>query len=437
MKKQVFCNHPTGMAAFPTGGTLKKSPDALQAKGGAIMKKALSLTLSALLALGTMTSAFAATSTSLSISHKPSEEKKIILGADDDENYTFQNNGPKMEPGTDYVFPIDGVQGIDITRDGKKDKITEAKDGTGNLDADDLFDLVDDSKATLKVSASYGKEYLSALKLVKRAGEYELNISTKDTLSTKDGEFGFELELKARGSGSDFTTRKLTVKKAKIGFDVAEGKGDASSSMNIKADGTILDTDKMDACEDYEFTWGDDEIAKFVVDIDDNDGKKNLAYTTAPNDDLIDANPKANMNFFTLKARPTFNKLGQMTIYADGDVFKYIYEITTDGKLKELNAKYDKNEEGFVFRTRTLGSYVVSDRELTAYEEEVDEKPAEKPEEKPAGESDKPAGETSTQKPDDGRHNPETGANDMVNVAAALGAVSIAGVGALTLRKRK
>ena len=121
------------------------------------MKKALSLTLSALLALGTMTSAFAATSTSLSISHKPSEEKKIILGADDDENYTFQNNGPKMEPGTDYVFPIDGVQGIDITRDGKKDKITEAKDGTGKqllYRYEDYEDAVDGMDLHLTLDAT-------------------------------------------------------------------------------------------------------------------------------------------------------------------------------------------------------------------------------------------------------------------------------------------
>ena len=141
-------------------------------------------------------------------------------------------------------------------------------------------------------------------------------------------------------------------------------------------------------------------------------------------DALIEANPEANMDFFTLKAAPRFNKIGEMTIYADGDVFKYIYEVDKDGQLKEVNATYDEDEEGFVFKTRQLGSYVMSDIELVgaAVEEEV------------PGESDTEVpGESETT--DDGRENPATGANDMVNVAAAMAVVSLAAAGAVAFKK--
>ena len=51
-----------------------------------------------------------------------------------------------------------------------------------------------------------------------------------------------------------------------------------------------------------------------------------------------------------------------MMVYADKDTF--IYEATEDG-AKEIDATYDEDYEAWVFKTRKLTSYVVSDVELT------------------------------------------------------------------------
>ncbi|MEG1994683.1 MAG: hypothetical protein RR048_07195, partial [Oscillospiraceae bacterium] len=58
---------------------------------------------------------------------------------------------------------------------------------------------------------------------------------------------------------------------------------------------------------------------------------------------------------------PTFDYLGTFS-YAvpDPDEKYYIYQI--NGKsLEEVDARYDKDTECLVFKTRTLGSYVISE----------------------------------------------------------------------------
>ena len=51
-----------------------------------------------------------------------------------------------------------------------------------------------------------------------------------------------------------------------------------------------------------------------------------------------------------------------MMVYADKGTF--IYEATADG-AKEIDADYNEDYEAWVFKTRKLTSYVVSDVELT------------------------------------------------------------------------
>ena len=405
------------------------------------MKKVLALTLSAVLAMGAATTAFAYRVT----------ENGIGIGNDNDNEWQWDANGAddKMEWDTEYEFELafgsdaqklyyiqnetdDEIYAVYDAKhlDTKEDAIEDQNDKKQysqptelGTTAEDLYTLIDESKASLTVKVTDGKEYVETAKVEEDGGVMKLYLTTAQSVSTKDGKIAFELTLSDRGSRSKFTDVTTTIKDLKItaGVGKAEELGDA---MNVKEDGVILDTDKMESTEDYEITWGDDEIARFVVDLDDNDGKKNLDYTTAPIDALIEANPEANMDFFTLKAAPRFNKIGEMTLYADGDVFKYLYEVDADGQLTEVNATYDEDEEGFVFKTRQLGSYVMSDIELVgaAIDEEV------------PGESDTTVpGESETT--DDGRENPATGANDMVNVAAAMAVVSLAAAGAVAFKK--
>ena len=104
-----------------------------------------------------------------------------------------------------------------------------------------------------------------------------------------------------------------------------------------------------------------DDIATFTVDVD-GQGKLNLAWNTDFDKEFGAMYDYANLHFFNFEGTPAFNKTGTMMVYADKDTF--IYEATEDG-AKEIDATYDEDYEAWVFKTRKLTSYVVSDVELT------------------------------------------------------------------------
>ena len=126
-----------------------------------------------------------------------------------------------------------------------------------------------------------------------------------------------------------------------------------------------------------------------------------------------------------------FSRTGELVIVSD-DESLVPYSIE-DGELVKVDAEYVENYaiahtntkvNGFVFKTKQLGNYVLATEEIA---EEVEE-PAD--EEKPA-EDEKPAEEV---KPDT-KPNPETGAEDFVGLAVSLAVVSVAAAGALALKK--
>ena len=126
-----------------------------------------------------------------------------------------------------------------------------------------------------------------------------------------------------------------------------------------------------------------------------------------------------------------FSRSGELVIVSDDDsLVPYSIE---DGELVKVDAEYVENYaiahtntkvNGFVFKTKQLGNYVLATKEI---DEEVEE-PAK--DEKPAEEN-KPAEEV---KPDT-KPNPETGAEDFVGLAVSLAVVSVAAAGALALKK--
>lgn len=120
-----------------------------------------------------------------------------------------------------------------------------------------------------------------------------------------------------------------------------------------------------------------------------------------------------------------FSRSGELVIVSDDDsLVPYSIE---DGELVKVDAEYVENYaiahtntkvNGFVFKTKQLGNYVLATEEIDEEVEEPakDEKPAEevKPDTKP---------------------NPETGAEDFVGLAVSLAVVSVAAAGALALKK--
>ena len=149
-----------------------------------------------------------------------------------------------------------------------------------------------------------------------------------------------------------------------VELDISYAPDGVDYTIRDKFDGGVLDSGDTgivafdsDAGEiEIEF----EETALFEVDVT-GQGRQNLAWNTDFDSEVADLDKSANMDFVTFEGNPSFNKNGTMYIYADADT--YLYQVV-DGKLKAVDAEYDEDYEAWTFKTRSLGAYVISDKEL-------------------------------------------------------------------------
>ena len=139
----------------------------------------------------------------------------------------------------------------------------------------------------------------------------------------------------------------------------------SNENLEITKDISGLKSEKVYAAKydcddevDIEFENG----AIFTVDVSGQG--KNLLYTDTKYSSTVSSKyPLAELDFWNFGGTK-FNRTGSLFLPATDD-FMFIYELKDDGTLAEIpNAEYDEYDEGFYIRTRTLGSYVVSDMEL-------------------------------------------------------------------------
>ena len=180
--------------------------------------------------------------------------------------------------------------------------------------------------------------------------------------------------------------------------------------------------------------WGDDRAA-LEFESDDDAGKF-YARLSTKSDSTIYAEygdpVGADLWFYDFFGNPTVPSTSRATLtlgipwdedddYVPDPENVYIYEVDADGYLVDVtsNFSYSEDEEeiaGWSTKTRTLGTYIVSDMELDVdYEEEEDTE----------------APEVST--PD--KEIPSTGSSDMVSVAVVAGVVALAAAGAVAFKK--
>ena len=110
---------------------------------------------------------------------------------------------------------------------------------------------------------------------------------------------------------------------------------------------------------EYSMNFGD--LMEFEVDVT-GQGKLNLKWNTDFDPEFAAMYDYANIDFITFEFEPSFNKIGQVWIYADEDAF--IYKKGADGAEKINGLEWDEDYEAWTFKTRELGAYVISDVEL-------------------------------------------------------------------------
>ncbi len=315
--------------------------------------------------------------------------------------------------------------------------------------------LTEEQKAA--VIKTYTQEFKTDYK-------YVAQINTKASYSTKEVDLNGTVKVVKKTSSNSSSASSVEVN-AVVAYERANVDGD---SLEVSKDAPVVTFDDVDG--EVELTFGNnftfivnaknqDELFLGYTEkpvssiIDQNEdasidfitfseltfgnnftfivNAKNqdelfLGYTEKPVSSIIDQNEDASIDFITFSSKPSFNRIGEFYIYADED--SYIYEVTENG-LKKLNAKYDEDSSAYVFETRTLTSYAISDVELSYNGSAVEDDSSSSSSSSSNGGSSN--GGSTTTKPS----NPNTGSADMVSAAVAAAAVSLVAAGAAAYKK--
>ena len=111
---------------------------------------------------------------------------------------------------------------------------------------------------------------------------------------------------------------------------------------------------------DFDNDYGT-HVAKYVVRIVEQESLF-LGFNETENTTLTEKYKTAKMRFINWDARPTFELEGSLSIYMEPN--EYIYGIKDDNTLYRLGGSYDSENDAYVIKTKTLGSYVVSSKAL-------------------------------------------------------------------------
>ena len=268
--------------------------------------------------------------------------------------------------------------------------------------------LTEEQKAA--VIKTYTQEFKTDYK-------YVAQINTKASYSTKEVDLNGTVKVVKKTSSNSSSASSVEVN-AVVAYERANVDGD---SLEVSKDAPVVTFDDVDG--EVELTFGNNFT--FIVNAKNQD-ELFLGYTEKPVSSIIDQNEDASIDFITFSSKPSFNRIGEFYIYADED--SYIYEVTENG-LKKLNAKYDEDSSAYVFETRTLTSYAISDMEPSYNGSAVEDDSSSSSSSSSNGGSSN--GGSTTTKPS----NPNTGSADMVSAAVAAAAVSLVAAGAAAYKK--
>ena len=303
------------------------------------MKKILALTLAAVMAAGMSTVAFADRDDNLVIKGSTTDEVVFYYDSNDDgeiedwEKVTGEDNLAKNSR-------IDGETTIYVPiYDYETNKVVTDKDMVSGWKVYTSWDINKTDKAKID--------------RVKIDGKYVYAVYF--TLPTAD-------EIKGTDLAGEIVIYSSTHKKDENNdlrkIEVGMTYGYAETPYDDEIDN--LEVVSFKGIDDVvNMTVGD--IFEFEVDVT-GQGKLNLKNNQDFNKEFAAMYDYANIDFLTFEMEPTFNKIGTVYIYADEDA--YIYEVTADGAKEIKGLEWDEDYEAWTFRTRTLGSYAISDVEL-------------------------------------------------------------------------
>ena len=275
----------------------------------------------------------------------------------------------------------------------------------------DLKAINTDNYSVSSVKWEQGRDLVSSV-TIDNDDEVLVVALKHDYKSTKEKTLEGTIKLREKGK-SRYATLSIN---CTIGYDVMELTIDANGDVDVPTidSGTLYRIkDDGQGYGTLSFSAGDTDISVRVYDDE--------VYYLAHNNDAIKSVLTANndsdatIDFLTFPGTPTFNATATVNFYGVEED-QFIYELK-NGRLNRSAAKWSEENGSWELKTRTLGSYVISDKALKS----------------PTGTSSGSSGGSVNN--DTGTNNPSTGANDVTGVATALALISLASAAAISLKK--
>lgn len=365
------------------------------------MKKVLAMVLALILALSLSAVAFATASTDESpastidgsiVDEVVNADKNISIDLGKAEGTEDGTDVVPDKPGATYMFAL-----LD-------------KDGDVAFDNDEYVQHL-----TVSIKES-GDKMIKAYSIVKEKGVWYVKVTTEASYDTAKKVADWTITLKRKAlTVATATVEEVTQKWALI-EEVEDAEAEVVASMDDKEDGTLyvagvtksinstalLTMAKTNKVTEIQFNADSD-----VWYTAQNSSKTTVnVYFDEEDDTFSKFFDEADLYTILFKGKPSFSRTGTLHATVAEDMFVYAVK---DGKLVE-SFKWNKTAKCWEMDTKVLEGVVISDEKLdiAAYNKGV----------------------TSTDK-----DNPGTGSVDFVNVAVALGVVSLAAAGAVALKK--
>ena len=341
---------------------------------------------------------------------------------------------PETATGSEGVVSADKKYELGFG-DLKKDPADAAPDKPGAtyyytiLDENDQSGMLTDDEVAKHLSVSIkekGDKMIKAYSIVKQNGVYKVKVETNTTYTTSKTSADWTITLKR---DKKFTVASAVVSiaqqwaevcdkvkdvddygEAEIRVDLAEAHDgaegasydDYTDDINIEARLVLAKSIKY-----AEIYFGESPVWYSVKNVAKT--TVNVYFDEAVAKDLATTYEDADLYAITFKGAPEFDTKGILHASVDEDMFVYAVE---GGKLVEGKFTWNKEAECYEYNTKKIEGVVVSDIELdvSKYNSTIGGK-------------------------DDNKGNPGTGSVDFVNVAVALGVVSLAAAGAVALKK--
>lgn len=331
--------------------------------------------------------------------------------------------------------------------------------------SDELVPLQDEHVKDYRFRAEIksGKAAVSSFKMEKVDDAYVLEVKTEAGWPTKQTDVEGAVKLVEKSNGQTPATIEInfTVGYARMSDETLES---AQNGEYVYVDSaapviTKEQFDKLDKYADGEKVTFTNGRWRYEVRISGQEDL-NMLHNERAIKEISTKYEDQNFKYVSFPAGPQFDFTGTFTVDVandmdtfDGNFFVYRYY---KGKLNKIDVNFDKEEETLSFDTKSLGRFVITDKEIpdgtviTEFAPETSDSTNDFQGAPDADKADKNEGSSNTNGGSNNsssnsgsnsnssiKPNPSTGSDDMIGFAAASALLALATAGVLAKKKNK